>query len=407
MRNTNKKGFTIVELVIVIAVIAILSAVLIPTFSGIINKANTANDTVVAKNMNTALAEYSALNGKPENFDEVLIAIEEAGYVLANLNAKANGNLYGWDKANNQIVYIDAKGEVIYQNVDFVAADLQIVIANGDVTVPEGFGSAIKMNEPTTAKTLQAALESGVSVALTTDIELVSTVIDIKEDVVIELNGHNLDASKHGSRPFTIKDDATITIKASGTEEINCGKYGLVDIKAGGSVVLEGGNYKANTDNGSFIKIRSSGETVNVTLNNVNYVDESDDGFVVNKSGFYGEFNLTVNGGSYTAFAGFQVEDGVFDGVTVNTKSAAFEISGDVELNNCTITAGNAVVGTAPGACVAVAYDGVATLTNCTLDGAGTGLYIYSTGGSITATGCTIKNNTQKAGEEYGTITIN
>ena len=38
MRN-NKKGFTIVELVIVIAVIAILAAVLIPTFAGVITKA--------------------------------------------------------------------------------------------------------------------------------------------------------------------------------------------------------------------------------------------------------------------------------------------------------------------------------------------------------------------------------
>ena len=40
MKKMNKKGFTIVELVIVIAVIAILSAVMIPTFSGMISKAN-------------------------------------------------------------------------------------------------------------------------------------------------------------------------------------------------------------------------------------------------------------------------------------------------------------------------------------------------------------------------------
>lgn len=40
MKTHNKKrGFTIVELVIVIAVIAILSAVLVPTFSGIVKKA--------------------------------------------------------------------------------------------------------------------------------------------------------------------------------------------------------------------------------------------------------------------------------------------------------------------------------------------------------------------------------
>lgn len=34
--NKNRKGFTIVELVIVIAIIAILAAVLIPTFASLI-----------------------------------------------------------------------------------------------------------------------------------------------------------------------------------------------------------------------------------------------------------------------------------------------------------------------------------------------------------------------------------
>ena len=39
-KKNNRKGFTTVELVIVIAVIAILATVLIPTFSSLINKAN-------------------------------------------------------------------------------------------------------------------------------------------------------------------------------------------------------------------------------------------------------------------------------------------------------------------------------------------------------------------------------
>ena len=39
IRRTNKRGFTTVEIVIVIAVIAILAAVLIPTFAHLIQKA--------------------------------------------------------------------------------------------------------------------------------------------------------------------------------------------------------------------------------------------------------------------------------------------------------------------------------------------------------------------------------
>ena len=61
MKHTNKKGFTIVELVIVIAVIAILAAVLIPTFSNLIKKANISNDTAVAKNLNTAAISAQSL----------------------------------------------------------------------------------------------------------------------------------------------------------------------------------------------------------------------------------------------------------------------------------------------------------------------------------------------------------
>ena len=50
MKRNNKKGFTIVELVIVIAVIGILAGVLIPTFSGIIGQANQSAADQAARN---------------------------------------------------------------------------------------------------------------------------------------------------------------------------------------------------------------------------------------------------------------------------------------------------------------------------------------------------------------------
>ena len=55
MLTRKKKGFTIVELVIVIAVIAILAAVLIPTFATVIGNANKSTAMQAVK---SATSEY-------------------------------------------------------------------------------------------------------------------------------------------------------------------------------------------------------------------------------------------------------------------------------------------------------------------------------------------------------------
>lgn len=77
MKNTKKRGFTIVELVIVIAVIAILASVLIPTFSNVVKKAQESKILQEARNAYTmALAEAFDANGNliTETFDNTDIA---------------------------------------------------------------------------------------------------------------------------------------------------------------------------------------------------------------------------------------------------------------------------------------------------------------------------------------------
>ena len=103
----NKKGFTIVELVIVISVIAILAAVLIPTFSNLIRKANVSSDTILVKNLNTALTMDSVQNGKHETMYDALKATEAYGYDIAKINASATNSEILWDSVNDCFVYLD------------------------------------------------------------------------------------------------------------------------------------------------------------------------------------------------------------------------------------------------------------------------------------------------------------
>ena len=73
MKKTNRKGFTIVELVIVIAVIAILAAVLIPTFAGMIDKAN---DSKALQNATNVLKAYIADNAATDEDVDLYILVD-------------------------------------------------------------------------------------------------------------------------------------------------------------------------------------------------------------------------------------------------------------------------------------------------------------------------------------------
>ena len=51
-----KKGFTLVELIVVIAIIAILSTVAVIGFTRVVDKANVSNDTQLVRNLNERMA---------------------------------------------------------------------------------------------------------------------------------------------------------------------------------------------------------------------------------------------------------------------------------------------------------------------------------------------------------------
>lgn len=104
MKKQVKKGFTIVELVIVIAVIAILAAVLIPTFSSLIQKARLSADTQAVREMNVALASDEKLHGKPEDVEGAMQVLANAGYNSKNWVCLTEGYEVYWDKQENQCV---------------------------------------------------------------------------------------------------------------------------------------------------------------------------------------------------------------------------------------------------------------------------------------------------------------
>lgn len=113
MKFNKKRGFTIVELIIVIAVIAILAAVLIPVFSNLIQQGKDADSKVLVNTLNKGVA----MSGKNDydTMHEVLAVVEQnVGVDVAKLNAaQAKGNTILWDSTNKTFVFLKSDGTYV------------------------------------------------------------------------------------------------------------------------------------------------------------------------------------------------------------------------------------------------------------------------------------------------------
>ena len=177
MKKTGKKGFTIVELVVVIAVVAILAAVLIPTFVSVVNKANVSNDTSLVKNINLTLAAEEITDGKPATMHDALVMAERGGFDVSKLTPRSSGDIV-WDSATNRFALVDKDGNKVF--------------SENDKAVPQN-ASVWKIVDSASA----AESESNYSVYLkdgvTADNLTVSTGIDVGNNTVsfITYNGEN------------------------------------------------------------------------------------------------------------------------------------------------------------------------------------------------------------------------
>lgn len=121
MKKTNKKGFTIVELVIVIAVIAILAAVLIPTFTNVVEKANQSAALQACETEYKQMAIAAASNGT--TVDESVVFCKGKYYFSLE-----NGGMTACDssKVSGKTPTNLANGVKVYGKVGVKIADKSI-----------------------------------------------------------------------------------------------------------------------------------------------------------------------------------------------------------------------------------------------------------------------------------------
>lgn len=259
MKINRKRGFTIVELIIVIAVIAIFAAVLIPTFSNLLKRAYTAADQTLVKNLNNALRMDTEVSTH-KTMSQALEATKKNGFDVSKINAKATENEIVWDSLNDCFAYIEAdKTEVTYipdSQPNGTAADYQLWVINNDngaVTVSTKYSTYL-------AGSVSGAIATskGLDVGANTEIKTINyTNSGSTQNVVLRTNvGCELTVSAAGD---TV--DHYGWAKTIAAETVACyneyGSVGILNVKQGKIVT------QANCTVSS---IRIDSEATNVTV---------------------------------------------------------------------------------------------------------------------------------------------
>ncbi len=115
----NKKGFTLIELIVVIVILGVLAAIAIPKLSGFSNRARWSADIATAKTIATAALTVNASDGsQPTTLDDLTKYLDNPG--ITTQYDKTVAFYLDWDDDGSLTITAGEAGPELYPD----AADM-------------------------------------------------------------------------------------------------------------------------------------------------------------------------------------------------------------------------------------------------------------------------------------------
>ena len=114
-RLNNRKGFTLIELIIVIAILGILAAIAVPKYSGMREKAKSAVDLETLNHMNKSIELYYIENKEVYPVDEATLktALKLSYSSSDDLSPQNTKMFFVYNKNTGKVEYTGTTGTIL------------------------------------------------------------------------------------------------------------------------------------------------------------------------------------------------------------------------------------------------------------------------------------------------------
>lgn len=392
MKN-NRKGFTLVELLVVIAILAILATVAVVGYSSFIESGKQSNDETLVAQMNKILEANETIDGKNQSIVEAMNDVLSEGITYDQFTLQVSDHVIVWDKDTDRFVIVDNDDMGGYETIE--SATKTALAANDEGNYVINDDMIIDLSEKITLDDKQ---------------------IEINANVIF-VNGEIYSSKMLSNSAIVVGNGGSLTINSGsiiGVTDSSAGKYfSTIGVKAGGTAVVNGGTIEAQKGNsgasGYAIIVTGEGSECyinggtlkaqgNAALggngsegNNGTYIEvnggvlESDDGAIYHPQN--GTLKITggeIKGGSalYVKAGYVEITGGTFTATSAHKEykygGGSFNFTGDtIVVDSCdypggvpTVKISGATLNCESG-CekVGVYHYGDATAANVTLDG--------------------------------------
>ena len=371
MKKNNRKGFTIVELVIVIAVIAILAAVLIPTFASVIKKANLSADQQAVATMNKQLAIVD-VDEDIDSLPDAITALADAGLDLEDYKPLTKDHYFYFAIINEtpMVLLADKNDDVVFPEDAKGSDTAKWFSLSGQAPIDTSFkavdGVATVNNGAQLANVIQNAKDKKDTVSnvtLNADVNLRGAGVDfgkVNYDLTIDGNDKTLAGVRADDNVVTptggefaghtygfgfipsIEAGTTVTIEnitldgffagnTAGTREEGANTTGLIAGYVKGTLILENVTIKNSTVYG-FQKVAAiAGQLIgngSITLKNVKFENVT----------VIGNTEVAKISGIMNSTASITLDNTTTDGITVES-TAEGQFKGSEITPNSDLTA--------------------------------------------------------------------